>query len=147
MSPSPVRGSQAGIYLIPEKTVINRQTKQGDNNSPEQYRSLYLDAERWTYIIINNNRTSNVLNGISFRRPFMSDRMTGLGWWYLCVALMMVIYLYQTRSLMWAPSVCRSRSLMGGDLLVLCVSSREDSRPIEHERELWTPSNVVFVFQ
>ena len=51
MSPSPVRGSQAGIYLIPEKTVINRQTKQGDNNSPEQYRSLYLDAEHIIIII------------------------------------------------------------------------------------------------
>ena len=39
----------------------------------------------------------------------------GLGW-CLCVALMMVMYLYQIRSLLCGLSVCRS--LVGGDLLV-----------------------------
>ena len=41
-------------------------------------------------------------------------------------------------------SVCQSRSLMGGDLLVLCVSSRQGSRLIEHERGLWMLEDVVF---
>ena len=54
-----------------------------------------------------------------------------------------IIYLYQTQSLLLAPSVCRSRSLMGGDLLVLCVSSLQAHEPIEHERGLWMLKDVV----